>query len=104
MRGAPNKQAASKAVMEPCLFPYTDMTIFSNGVCGICCNDATEKTCLGNVRNETLKYIWENKKAGKVTYALIREKICSGRNQWDFCRYCDTLDSGSRVRLVSKKG
>lgn len=97
--GAPNKKATNTVIKEPCLFPFTDLTVFANGNVGICCNDATEKSCLGNVQQFSLKEIWENERKDKESYALIRRKIASGRNGYYFCKHCDTLDSGLRVKI-----
>lgn len=97
---APNKKGSLTIIKEPCLFPYTDMTIFANGKVGICCNDATEKTNLGNVREDTVENIW--KKEEGVCYSLIRKNICKGRDGWAFCRHCDTLDTGLRVKVSSE--
>lgn len=98
---APNKKAGLKVITEPCLFPYTDLTVFANGNAGLCCNDATEKTNLGNVMEESLQQIWENKGQG-LRYVTIRKKIANGRDALDFCKHCDTLDSGSRVKIISR--
>lgn len=96
---APNKKATERIVAEPCLFPYTDMVIFSNGNAGICCNDATEKSMLGNVMEESMQSIWENENRKGPSYASIRKKMINGRNGWSFCKNCDTLDTGLRVKI-----
>lgn len=94
---APNKKT-EKIIKEPCLFPFTDMAIFADGRAGICCNDATEKTDLGNVENESMRDIWEKEKPGKATYSGIRKTMGNDRSKWAFCKECDTMDSGLRVR------
>jgi len=99
---APNKKATFEIVKEPCLFPYTDMTIFANGNAGICCNDATEKTNLGNVMQESMEQIW--KKQQGMCYSFVREKIKKGRDGLPFCKYCDTLDTGLRVKISADEG
>lgn len=96
---APNKKGGDRIVREPCLFPYTDLTIFSNGNTGICCNDATEKTNLGNVMERSLRSIWEDDSGSGVSYPSIRENMRKSRSDWEFCRNCDTLDTGLRVRM-----
>ena len=99
---APNKKASAKIINEPCLFPFTDMTIFSNGNVGICCNDATERSKLGNVMEESLQKLWTDEKAGEIRYSNIRRYMVKGRAGWSFCQNCDTLDTGLRVRISSK--
>lgn len=100
---APNKKETKAIVHEPCLFPYTDMAIFSTGNVGICCNDATEKTNLGNVLEASLKDLWEKDRKGAESCALIRQTMLFDRAGWDFCKHCDTMDSGLRVRISADK-
>lgn len=85
---APNKQGERRLIKEPCVMPFTDMAIFSNGNVGICCNDATEKTNLGNIREQSLQSIWETQ------CQEVRRKMENGRHGIEFCKYCDTMDSG----------
>ncbi len=98
---APNKKASLKIISEPCLFPYTDLTVFANGNAGICCNDATEKTNLGNVMEESVQQIWELEGNG-MRYVTIRNQIARGRDALRFCQHCDTLDNGSRVKIIGR--
>lgn len=93
---APNKKAECKIIKEPCLMPYTDLVVFSSGEVGICCNDATEKTRLCNINNESLESIWKNQ------YEEIRKKMVHGRQGYSFCKYCDTMDSGFRLKQINK--
>lgn len=91
---APNKKGTKRLVKEPCIMPFTDLAIFSNGNVGICCNDATEKTSLGNIRDMSLKEIWENQ------CQEVRLKMKDGRDGIGFCKYCDTMDSGFRLKTI----
>lgn len=100
---APNKKKTTIVYKEPCLFPYTDLTIFSDGRAGICCNDATEKTDLGNVKESFLGDIWEEKQKEHLNYCMVREKIRKGRQGLKFCCHCDTLDTGLRVKVSSAR-
>lgn len=95
---APNKKSGKKIIKEPCIMPYTDMVIFSNGNVGICCNDATEKTNLGNIKDKSLQEIWEDQ------CRAMHQKLAKGRHELDFCKYCDTMDSGFRLRQLRQKG
>ncbi len=95
---APNKKAADKPIKEPCLFPYTDMVIFPNGVVGICCCDVTEITNLGDLNQETVQQVWAGKKAQK-----FREQLRDGRNGHRFCAHCDFVDTGLRVNIIKGK-
>lgn len=90
---APNKKTAG-IIKEPCLFPYTDMFIYANGNVGLCCNDALEKTNLGNIRENRVSDIWQNQ-----SYKNIRSAMAASRADYPFCRYCDFIDTGLRVKV-----
>ncbi len=94
---APNK----KELMynnEICIMPFTDFTIYPNGNVGLCCSDATEKTCLGNIKNETIFSVWTGK-----TYQNLREKIAGGRSNYPFCKGCDFVDAGIRNMFIKQQ-
>jgi len=92
---APNKKKKTANIKEPCLMPFTDIAIFPDGICGLCCSDATERTNLGNVAETTPGEIWESE-----LYETIRAKIGDGRHNYDFCKGCDFVDAGIRNILV----
>lgn len=94
---APNK----KELMynnEICVMPFTDFTIYPNGTVGLCCSDATEKTCLGNINNESIFSVWTGK-----TYQNLREKIANGRSNYPFCKGCDFVDAGIRNMFIKQQ-
>ena len=89
---APNKKATTKIVKETCLMPYTDMWIMPNGKMGICCCDNFEVTELADLNKVSLVDGWNSE-----AYHKLRETISSGRQNYDFCRYCDFIDAGLRM-------
>ena len=95
---APNKKASAKTIKEPCLFPYTDMVIYPNGIVGICCCDVAEVTNLGDLNKETVQQVWTGKKAER-----LREKLRNGRQGNKFCAHCDFVDTGLRVKLTKEQ-
>ncbi len=92
---APNKQNSYKVIKETCLMPYTDMWIEPNGKMGICCCDNFETTEMGDLTKEKLRDIWNNDK-----YRALRKAVQKGRNNYDFCRYCDFIDAGLRGKIA----
>ncbi len=98
---SPNKKQTQKLIQEPCLFPYTDMMIYPNGNAGICCNDALEKTNLGNIKEEPIWEIWE-KQHSEMSYGKVRKAIRKNRTGYGFCRHCDFVDTGLRIKVSSK--
>ena len=89
---APNKKATDKIIKETCLMPYTDMWIMPNGKMGICCCDNFEVTELADLNKVSLVDGWNSE-----AYHKLRETISSGRQNYDFCRYCDFIDAGLRM-------
>ncbi len=95
---APNKKAGVKTIKEPCLFPYTDMVIYPNGIVGICCCDVKEVTNLGDANKEALKDIWTGER-----YENIRRQLRKGRDGYPFCSHCDFVDTGLRVQICKEQ-
>lgn len=92
---APNKKKKNNKVESPCIYPYTDITIFPDGKVGLCCNDCYEITDYGSVAEESLINIWENEKFEKV-----RTLMGVGRHNFPFCKECDVVDTGFREKLI----
>lgn len=92
---SPNKKEIKKVIKDYCVLPFIDVNINPEGNLLICCCDATEKTNLGNVMDDSLINIFNNKK-----YKNIREKMKNGRNNFEFCKYCDFNDVGTRKKLI----
>ena len=91
---APNRANYSKS-NKICIMPFTDFTIYPDGSVGLCCNDALEKTNLGNVREHSISEIWKS-----TTYSKLRSEIGSGRNNYAFCKGCDFVDAGIRNKFM----
>ena len=93
---APNKPAKREYLWQ-CLMPYTDMTIFPDGTVGLCCNDTKEVTDFGNVCEDDLIAVFRSEKLMELRKALMH-----GRNKYDYCRHCDVVDSGIRLRFIKR--
>ncbi|MCH5342442.1 MAG: SPASM domain-containing protein [Acetatifactor sp.] len=87
---APNKKTG-RINHKICIMPYTDIIIYPDGVIGLCCSDAIEKTNLGNVNYSSLQEIW----SGNV-FKSIRKSLGKDRNLYGFCQGCDFVDAGIR--------
>lgn len=92
---APNKQKMKRIYRWQCLMPYTDINIYPDGKVGLCCNDTKEVTEYGNVWNQDLIEIFRNEK-----FTMLRNRMREGRNHCEFCKYCDVVDSGIRLRFI----
>ena len=85
---APNKKEKNNNVNSPCIYPFTDLTIFPDGKVGLCCNDCFEVTDYGNINEEKLIEIWNSQK-----FDVVRNRMEKGRNYFEFCKECDVIDS-----------
>lgn len=81
-----------------CIMPFTDLTIYPDGTIGLCCNDALEKTNLGNLNEQTIMEIWSGS-----SYQNLREKIGAGRENYFFCKGCDFVDAGIRNLFIKSQ-
>lgn len=94
---APNKKRRKNNHWE-CIMPYTDLTIFPNGVVGLCCSDALEKTNYGNISVSNIFDIWSSEQ-----YRELRKMIGNDRSKYSFCLGCDFMDAGIRNEFIRNK-
>ena len=66
--------AVTKAIhwLEPCQFPWSSMTIKSNGQCAQCVEDFNNEIILGDIHDQTLVEIWNGKKYADLRLNHIR--------------------------------
>lgn len=94
---SPNKKI-KKEKHFPCIMPFTDFTIYPNGKVGLCCNDALEKTNLGNLKDNSIMEIWTSQ-----LYGSLRSGIGEDREKFNFCKGCDFVDAGIRNTFIKQK-
>ena len=93
---SPNNKGTTE-ITSICTLPYTDFNINPYGVATLCCCDAKELTNFGNLNEETILEIFNNEK-----YKKVRELMKNGRNGYSFCKYCDFIDTGMRLKEIKK--
>lgn len=71
----------------PCLYAWKSVVILWNGDVVPCCNDWNGSFVLGNIRRDTLRNIWNNKK-----YKILREKLLKKRIDFFPCKNCSVMD------------
>lgn len=94
---APNNKKASYNVTMPCLYPFVGITIFPDGVVGLCSNDCFEQTDFGNINEERMVDIWNGSKMKKARIAIAK-----GRKNYNFCKSCDVIGIGTREKIAQK--
>ena len=67
----------------PCPFPWQYVVVQWNGDVVACCRDYNGKIKLGNVKDSTLKEIWNGEQ-----YKKFREKMATGKKLDKFCQDC----------------
>jgi radical SAM protein with 4Fe4S-binding SPASM domain len=81
-----NNKLQKKLIMG-CHMPIINFNILSNGDVILCCNDYSRKVILGNVKESSIKEIWNNKE-----YKMIRELIYKNKfSEIPACRKCDKI-------------
>lgn len=94
---APNKPQKNVKIECPCVYPFTDLTIFPDGQVGMCCNDCREISHFGDIKSDSLLEIWGNEK-----FRSLRMTMLGGRNHFLGCQDCDVLDAGERETFMKR--
>lgn len=89
---APNR-SDNKTISGTCLMPFTDFNIFPDGTVGLCSSDVLAKTNYGNVGEQSILDIFHNEK-----FKELRKMIYPSRGNVEFCKGCDFVDRGGRIR------
>ena len=70
---------------KACRYPFTHMTIRSDGKVVVCCSDWIKELSYGNVMEHSLKELWESKTLYDVRCKMLKHK---GEN-WEICKNCE---------------
>ncbi len=82
--GRGGKPFINKASKKPCSWPFNRTVILTTGDVVICCVDAKGKLIVGNVKEKTLKEIWDS-----PIYENIRKLHVSGKkSNIELCKNC----------------
>lgn len=79
-----------------CTQPFRKLAIRPTGEVSVCCNDAFGKMTMGDIRNQTLKKIWN----GTEFNNLRRELLIRGRKNIELCKTCDVVEISQDFRIV----
>ncbi len=77
-----DKYTANKGTKYNCNKPWGDMAIYSDGTVGPCCNLVGRKTPIGNIKDNTIKEIWNGKVMNEIRQSFINN------NPNDVCKIC----------------
>jgi radical SAM protein with 4Fe4S-binding SPASM domain len=73
---------------SPCLLPWSQMVIGSDGNLALCCNDWDASYPLGNIETHTLKEMWHGESLRRVRQAMIGDggdlpQVCKDCDYWE---------------------
>ena len=83
--------ASNYKVRKACRYPFTHITIRSNGDAVVCCTDWSRDTLFGNVNEQSIYELWNSKKLYNFRVMMIKTKgvnhpICSTCEMpYNFC-------------------
>lgn len=86
---APNRGNIVSYPDLPCVLPFKQLIIRPDGKVSLCCNDPLGRDTLGDVKKDKLVDIWYGER-----FSLVREKLGSGRGNWNHCVNCDNFSIG----------
>ena len=76
------KYKTDKEAKYNCVKPWGDMAIYSDGTVGPCCNLVGRKTPIGNIKDNSIKQIWNGKAMTELRQGFINN------NPNDICKIC----------------
>lgn len=82
------KDKLKNNIRKPCKKVFEEMVIYCNGDVSLCCFDWNNKMNLGNVKNKSIKEIWnsndyENIRKMHINNSYVEELTCKYCNQWE---------------------
>jgi len=77
-----DKYKTDKEAKYNCVKPWGDMAIYSDGTVGPCCNLVGRKTPIGNIKDNSIKQIWNGKAMTELRQGFINN------NPNDTCKIC----------------
>ena len=86
-------------IYHPCIIPWSTMHISAMGIVGLCPQDYDAKFNLGDINNQSIAEVWQDKKLEK-----IRKLHQSGeRNKIKLCQGCKIFDLDFSIEKKDQK-
>lgn len=70
-----------------CQFPFYQMNVIFNGDAIICSHDWDRATVIGNLRNSSLKEIWNSERMNQIRRLMLKKRF----EQIDSCKGCSVV-------------
>lgn len=71
---------------SPCILPFSQMVVRTNGQVSLCCNDSYGKYTMGDLNKQSIEEVWYGEQ-----FNIFREQSIAGRAQGFICKNCDML-------------
>ncbi len=84
--GQSKNRKSVKSLSSPCIYPFMQISIRSDGKVSQCCNDSLGKETLGDTNYESLESIWY-----AHDFVNLRLKLIKSRSLVPLCKNCDTI-------------
>lgn len=84
--GQATNRNKTRPLRSPCIYPYMQMSVRSDGMVISCCNDALGKGIMGNLNTQSIIDVWNSK-----LYRDFRAEMLKGRRNLAVCRDCDSI-------------
>jgi len=82
----------------PCSSPWTSFIVLTDGRVPLCCCDYNAAVNFGNVRENSIKELWQGQKINNVRQVHVTE----GRKAMPMCVNCTVWDDGAKFAEVSE--
>ncbi len=83
--GQAKNRKSIKTLSSPCIYPFMQISIRSDGKVSQCCNDSLGKETLGDTNYESLESIWNGH-----GFVNLRHNLLESRSLVSMCKHCDT--------------
>lgn len=99
--GQANNRLPVDFIKSPCIYPFHQLMVRSDGKVSQCCNDALALTAMGDLTNQTIMEVWNGE-----PFQKMRENMLNGRHCISTCSGCDVLlvypDILKKIRSILK--
>ena len=75
----------SKDTRRPCRYPFSHITVRNDGTVIVCCADWLKELSIGNIKEHSLKELWESKSMYQLRCDMLRTR----GTKWKACRNCE---------------
>jgi radical SAM protein with 4Fe4S-binding SPASM domain len=76
-----------------CELPFYQMNVLFNGDVIVCCHDWNRETIVGNIKNSSLKSIWNSERMNEIRGQILKKKY----KKISSCRECSVVNRDAKL-------